>query len=276
MGSDKSKDPQAYGDELPQRQVTLPAFFIGKHEATVVEYKACVKDGVCKPVNPGALNGPDDLPVRYVSWSEALAYCTWLEAQLKSWNGTPSSVADALAGRRDGQAWHVTLPSEAEWEKAARGTDGRIYPWGPGIDATKANYAGAKRGGPTPVGSFPSGASPYGVLDMSGNVYEWTRSLLKPYPYDPRDGREDLKAQGARVVRGGSFYFPKWYVRSAIRFTYDPKDGREDMKAQAARVVRGGSFNYSGRSVRAAFRSGSDPGYRSNDVGFRVVVSRSF
>ena len=125
MGSDKSKDPQAYDAELPQHQVPLGAFFIGKYEVTVGEYKGCVTEGVCKPRNQTALNGASNLPVRYVSWSEALAYCEWLETKLKSRSGTP---ADQLAGRRDGQGWRVTLPSEAEWEKAARGSDGRIYP----------------------------------------------------------------------------------------------------------------------------------------------------
>jgi formylglycine-generating enzyme required for sulfatase activity len=246
MGSDKSKDDQADDDELPQHRVTLPAFFIGRYEVTVGQYKACANDGGCKPDDRKALDGPDDLPVRFVSWHEALAYCGWLESKLKSWNGTPTKLAAALAGRRDGQAWHVTLPSEAEWERAARGTDGRIYPWGDRIDPAKANYDEAKRGGPTPVGSFPDGASPDKLLDMSGNVWEWTRSLWGKdlgtpefgYPYAPGGPRENLAA---------------------------PDDVR--------RVVRGGSFDLNRGCVRAAFRGRFAPDGRGDGFGFRVVVS---
>jgi formylglycine-generating enzyme required for sulfatase activity len=237
MGSDKSKDDQAHDDELPQHQVTLPAFFMGRYEVTVGQFKACVSDGGCTAGDRKALDGTDDLPVGYVSWHEALAYCGWLEGKMRSWNRAPSAIADALGGRRDRRAWHVTLPSEAEWERAARGTDGRIYPWGDRIDPTKANYDDAKRG-PTPVGSFPAGASPEGLLDMSGNVWEWTRSHNKSYPYRPDDGRENLKA-GDDVLR----------------------------------VMRGGAFYNVRRDVRAACRVGSTPDGRSDDFGFRVVVS---
>ena len=165
----------------------------------------------------------ENLPTRYVTWHEAIAYCGWLELKLKAWSGMPRPLADALAGRRDGRAWHVTLPSEAEWERAARGSDGRIYPWGTGIDQTRANYD-AKRGGPTPIGSFPRGASPFGVLDMTGNVWEWTRSQFERYPYRPDDGRENLEAgnDARRVVRGGSFRNPEELVRAAGRSWGNP------------------------------------------------------
>jgi formylglycine-generating enzyme required for sulfatase activity len=238
MGSDKSKDTLAANDELPQHSAALPAYFIGRYEVTVGQYKACVSDGGCKPGDQNAVGGNDDLPVRYVSWHEALAYCRWLEAKLKSSPTTPKALADALGGRLGGATWRVTLPSEAEWEKAARGADGRIYPWGASIDPTNANYDGAKKGGPTPVGSYPAGASPYGLLDMSGNVWEWTRSHYKDYPYRSSDGREDLSAGNdiPRVVRGGSFY---------------DSDG----------------------DVRAAYRDVRGPVGRLSNLGFRVVVS---
>jgi formylglycine-generating enzyme required for sulfatase activity len=242
MGSDRGEDEQASDDELPQHQLTLPAFFMGRYEVTVGQFKACVNDGGCKPGNLKALDGPGDLPVRYVSWHEALAYCGWLESKLKKGNGIANQLAaplgDALSGRRDKRPWHVTLPSEAEWERAARGTDGRIYPWGDSIDPTKANYDEADRGGPTPVGSFPTGASPEKLLDMSGNVWEWTRSHYKRYPYRPDDGRENLRA-GDSVLR----------------------------------VVRGGAFHGLRRRVRAAYRRRRSPGSRFNRIGFRLVVS---
>ena len=104
MGSDKKKDPQADDHEMPQHQVTLPAFFIGWDEVTVGQFKACAGEGACKPSDGSSLTGPDNLPVRNVSWHEAMAYCAWLENKLKSSRATPADQADALAGRRGGGA----------------------------------------------------------------------------------------------------------------------------------------------------------------------------
>ena len=125
--------------------------------------------------------GKEYHPVVNVSCHDAVAYCNWLAE---------------VTGKPYG------LPSEAEWEKGTRGTDGRIYPWGNQWDAKRANIG---REDTTPVGAYPEGASPYGLLDMIGNVYEWTRSVYRDYPYNPNDGREDLEAEGDRVLRGGSW-----------------------------------------------------------------------
>jgi formylglycine-generating enzyme required for sulfatase activity len=126
------------------------------------------------------------------------------------------------------------LPSEAEWEKVARGTDGQRYPWGADPDPDKANYAETGIRTTTPVGCFPGGVSPYGIEEMSGNVLEWTRSLWgesieKPtfrYPYNPHDGREDLQAAAAvrRVLRGGAFWSGPQGVRCASCFGSDARN----------------------------------------------------
>jgi formylglycine-generating enzyme required for sulfatase activity len=207
MGSDNKHDPNAAPDEQPQHQVNLNAFFIGRYEVTVDQYKACIDDRGCEVGDPKAVVGSVNLPVRYVSWLEAVKYCEWLDSKLRSSPNTPDKLAAALRGIRDGRQWQVRLPTEAEWERAARGTDGRIYPWGDQIDPSRANFNGAKLGGPTPVGSYPKGANEFGLLDMSGNVWEWTRSRPNNYPYRPNDGREEMRTSKAvpRVIRGGSF-----------------------------------------------------------------------
>jgi formylglycine-generating enzyme required for sulfatase activity len=138
------------------------------------------------------------------------------------WERTPEPLATLL--REEG--WVITLPSEPEWEGVARGCDDdRRYPWGVEPDPNRANYHDTGIGATSAVGCFPGGASPYGVEDLSGNVWEWTRSLYKDYLYDPRDGREDLEAGGGRVMRGGSFDDDTWDVRCASR-GWNPPDYR--------------------------------------------------
>ena len=193
MGSNKQHDPLASDHEEPLHTVMLSGYYIARYPVTVAQFRAFVEENGHIPEDADSLRGVPNHPVRYVTWHEALAYCEWLTERLRSWQGTPEPLATLL--RRDG--WRVTLPSEAEWEKAARGTDGRRYPWGDDLDPDKANCEEAGFGMTTSVGCFPRGASPYGVEEMSGNVWEWTRSLWregegKPlfrYPYDPHDGR---------------------------------------------------------------------------------------
>ncbi len=160
-------------DERPVRKVTLKAFAIDRTEVTRAAYARCVEGGHCKAST--VTEGDGNLPVTGVDWDDARAYCKF-------------------AGGR--------LPSEAEWEKAARGTDGREYPWGNDSDCARANWgsfegegpcAGKNPGRPVAVGSYPSGASPYGALDMGGNVWEW---VADKYDGDSESAR--------RVVRGGS------------------------------------------------------------------------
>ena len=138
-----------------------------------------------------------DHPVTCVTFRDAVAFCAWA-----------SEVTGAT----------IRLPTEAEWEKAARGTDGRLYPWGNSAPTQEYCNFAMNLGDTTPVGNYPKGASPYGVLDMSGNVWEWTSSLFKGYPYDPADGREALHGEGSRTVRGGSFYGHVGFVRCACRY----------------------------------------------------------
>ncbi|MBI3242977.1 MAG: formylglycine-generating enzyme family protein [Chloroflexi bacterium] len=212
MGSDEG-DKEAYSDdEKPRHRVYLPEFWIGRYLVTNEEYRLFLLDDRSRKAS-SAWQGRDfpmgkaNHPVQYVSWKDALAYCQWLS-------------------RLSGGSY--TLPSEAEWEKAARGKDGLKYPWGDDWQADLCNTSESKINDTTPVGKYSSlgGDSPYGCADMAGNVAEWTRSLLEgdksefKYPYDPQDKqRENLNAADKvrRVVRGGSFIVDRWFARCASR-----------------------------------------------------------
>jgi formylglycine-generating enzyme required for sulfatase activity len=176
-------------DELPQHVVHLPAFELSRTPVTVGQYRAFA---------PPPVPGPDDDPVTYVTWFDAQAFCAW-------------------AGGR--------LPTEPEWEKAARGADARRFPWGNEEDETRALVGvGLKEGSPEPVGSRPLGAGPYGMLDLAGNVWEWVSSAYAPYPYDPADGREDPETGDERVLRGGAYASPGLdYARCAMRSRSRPE-----------------------------------------------------
>jgi formylglycine-generating enzyme required for sulfatase activity len=148
-------------------------------------------------------------PIVGVNWYEALAYCHWLT---EVWRAEGKIAEDEV----------VRLPTEAEWEKAARGTDGRRYPWGDDPDPNRANYDETGINSTSAVGCFPHGVSPYDCLDMAGNVWEWTTSLLQKYPYRADDGREDLSSSDSRVLRGGSWIYNRVDARSASRLSRYP------------------------------------------------------
>lgn len=215
MGSDPQKDKYAQKDEQPQHKLYLPDYYIAKTPVTNAQYATFVRaTGYKAPEhwqNGEIPVGKEAHPVVHVSWDDAMTYCEWLSgASSKSY----------------------TLPSEAEWEKAARGTDGRIYPWDNMFDKRKCNVKESGIGGTTPVDKYPQSTSSYGILDMAGNVLEWTRSLWdndlgKPnfhYPYRFDDGRENLKThrQLRRVVRGGAFDSDEGYARCAFRLYWYP------------------------------------------------------
>jgi formylglycine-generating enzyme required for sulfatase activity len=204
MGSERGG-----GDEKPLHQVTLPRYQMARVPVTNAQYTIFIRETGHRPPEAWAGDRPprgkDLHPVVNVSWSDAQDYTTWL------------SLA---TGKR------VQLPSEAEWEKAARGSqDQREFPWGERFEAVRCNTRELEIVGTTPVGIFLEGASPYGVLDISGNVWEWTRSAYQPYPYDPNDGREDLMKDINRVLRGGSWYSYERYARCAYRYWSYPYYG---------------------------------------------------
>ncbi len=233
MGSDPAVDALAFenerwNDARAQGSLDLPAFFLGRFEVTVAQFRAFV-DATGFGTDDAALWGPPTHPVTSVSWPDALAYCRWLDATLRDWRDTPPPLGRLL---RDG--WRVSLPSEAQWEKAARGTDGRVYPWGNTPRRDGANYSGS---GTRAVGAAPCPACAFGLADMGGNVWEWTRSPYQPYPYDETNDRADLGVDALWVMRGGS------YADSA-------------------------------QNVRAAVRGGGDPGARRPFMGFRIAISR--
>lgn len=216
MGSDNGD-----ADSRPANKVTVAPFYIDKFEVTNEMYDACVYARECRrPLQSGSATRPSyyassvyaNYPIIYVDWKMAKTYCEWRGAR---------------------------LPTEAEWEFAARGTDSRSYPWGDKVDCSFANAAGCV-GDTTPVDQYANGQSPYGVYGMAGNVWEWTSSLFKFYPYDATDGREDLTTAGERITRGGSWH----------------------------------TFGGNGGNVRTDIRLRLDPAYYGAYVGIRCAVSK--
>jgi len=188
--------------------------------------------------------GPDDRgepfnlpnhPVVGVTWYEGVAFCRWLLEQVANREWRVWRNGQLEVRRVKPQNIAVRLPSEAEWEKAARGVKGQRYPWGDDPDPNRANYDKARIRTTSAVGCFPGGVSPYGVEDLSGNVWEWCQT--------------------------------KW------EGSYKGYRGDNDLKGSARRVLRGGGFRSEGRGVRCAFRLRNNPLGRNRDLGFRLVAS---
>jgi len=217
IGSDPTKDARAKKAEQPQHVLSLAAYEIAATPVTNDAYLAFVQaTNHLAPshwVNDKPPPGQEDHPVVQVSWHDATAYCRWL-----------SSVT--------GRAYR--LPSEVEWEKAARGGDGRLYPWGNQWQEGRCNTSESGTWDTTPVDAHPKGASPYGLLDMAGNVWEWTSSLHIAYPYDPTDGREALDVPDRRVLRGGSFGYKADLARCAYRMRLGPESLGRDIGFRVA------------------------------------------
>jgi formylglycine-generating enzyme required for sulfatase activity len=216
-------------DERPLHKVELARFSIDRFEVTQAQYQRCVEAGYCRRAKQYPDNIGSKLPVVGVTWGDASRYCDW-------------------AGKR--------LPTEAEWERAAKGTDARTYPWGAGLQCAKANFGSFLGDGPCsginpgrilPVGSRKAGASPAGVQDMAGNVWEWVADVYKPYArVEPSKKHSAPSPQGPgvnlsareklpRVVRGGSCcsYFAMPTTTNRLFFPEDYLDG--DMGFRCAR-----------------------------------------
>jgi formylglycine-generating enzyme required for sulfatase activity len=180
------------GDKDEKHTVDIPyEYWMARFPVTNEQYSIYAKaKRIDHPVE--GWGEKKDHPVYKVTWYETMEYCAWLNNLLKA--ELPSGMM-------------VCLPTEAEWEKAARGTDGRAYPWGDTFDKNKCNSEESKKYGTTPVALFsPQGDSPYGCSDMAGNVSEWTHSISKGYPYNPKDGREDEKSNFTCAIRGGAYF----------------------------------------------------------------------
>ena len=234
MGAGPSTSPGAFDNErwsagADEGIGEVPTFYLARREVTVAEFAAFAQATGWK-AEPRALTAPPALPVTLVAWTDAVAYTRWLSASLAASPATPPRLAQLL---RDG--WRVTLPTEAQWEKAARGTDRRVYPWGNELRRDRATFESA---GPTPAGARACSECAHGLADMAGNVWEWTRSPYQPYPYDESDDRRGLDADALWVMRGGGFADPARLIRTTTRGAAEPGARRPFIGIRVALIRR--------------------------------------
>lgn len=240
-----SEDSGAFETEAPLHRLTLPSYLIGKTPITNEQFSLFVSETEYRVQGIWSKSGKGwskEAPAVGVTWQDAQAYCRW-------------------AG--------LSLPTEAEWEKAARGEDARAYPWGQVPVPEAAWHDGNSQGRPHEVGQLPQGASPYGCLDMAGNVWEWCSSLHRPYPYREDDGREAPESHDFRVLRGGSYAHPTKDLRCALRarsapntalecFGFRPvllsraRPGNQPVSRAEQRISASGTWRPAGNSARAA------------------------
>lgn len=196
-------------NELPQHALSIEPFWLQQTETTNAQYARCVNAGRCTPPANTLWDQPTyaNHPVTHVDWAQATTYAAW------------------VGGR---------LPTEAEWEKACRGTDQRTFAWGNQSPTEALSNFNNNVGETMPVGSYPEGASALGLLDMSGNVWEWTSSLAEVYPYVATDGREDPNGDGERIGRGGSFFYTQFQLRCSTRTASQPADRSEHLGFRVA------------------------------------------
>ncbi len=222
MGMDESKLDKIVGtiggmvkyhdSATPAHTVNVDAFYIDKYEVTNADYKKFI-EAIGAPIPLSWEDAGGDMPkgkgkhpVVYVNWENAVAYCEWV-------------------GKR--------LPTEAEWEKAARGTDGRLYPWGNKFSRKKLNFEKSRKNGTTKVGSYKKGISPYGCFDMAGNVWEWTADNYLPYPGNKHE--DEFYGKERYVLRGGSFMDAKYDAVTTMRSKFTPITDDENVGFRCAK-----------------------------------------
>lgn len=259
---DRNIEIDRLDNEFPQREVYLSAYLIDKYPVTNAQYKRFIESGgygqkvfwseagwqyilQANPLESNDLDaishGEQDCPVVDISWYEAEAFARW-------------------AGKR--------LPTEAEWEKAARSTDGRAYPWGNEFDKTRLNCAEVKIEKPTPGTKYPQGQSVYGCFDMAGNVWEWAADWYDSQYYRHAPNKNP---QGPTIAEESPYFGRPEDVGISI---YELKPYAASKMLSACKVLRGGSWNGSGVvHVRCANRDYDEPTYKNDTIGFRCAKS---
>jgi len=262
LALDQHIEVERLNNEIPQREVYLNAYYIDKYPVTNAKYKIFIESGgytqqvywsdagwnyimESKPLENNelddVLNGEPDCPTVNVSWYEVEAFSKWSRKR---------------------------LPTEAEWEKAARGKDGGIYPWGNEFDKTRLNCAEAKIKETTPVNKYPQGQSVYGCFDMAGNVWEWTADWYDSKYYQHAPNKDP---QGPNVAEENPGFWRPEEVGISI---YELKPSPTDGSLSGCKVLRGGSWNGSGIvHIRCSNRDYDEPTYKNDTIGFRCAKS---